>query len=144
MEIENNVVTRSNSGLKERGIACVVISFICLVCKHRLPRIKHYNIWPNSQSRVVYHLHGQTRFGRMVSKISSGNHVYDICKSVSDIVKRPRRLETGIKDGYVWNSPSGNTGLPFLIFRCFWKFSAGTTQKVVLNLLSNRTFWNYL
>lgn len=85
-----------------------------------------------------------TRFGRMVSKISSGNHVYHICKSVSVIVKRPRRLETGIKDGYVWNSPSGNTGLPFLIFRCFWKFSAGTTQKVVLNLLSNRTFWNYL
>ena len=38
-----------------------------------------------------------SRFGRMVSKISSGNHVYHMYKSVPVIVKRPRRLETGIK-----------------------------------------------
>ena len=28
-----------------------------------------------------------------------------------------------------WNIPSGKTGLPFQMFRCFRKFSAGTTQK---------------
>ena len=44
-----------------------------------------------------------------------------------------------------WNTnfPFGHsarkTGLPFKIFLCSWKFSAGTTQ-VVFNLLSNRIF----
>ena len=28
----------------------------------------------------------------------------------------------------------------FIMFRCFWKFTAGTTQKVVFHLLSNRIF----
>ena len=38
----------------------------------------------------------------------------------------------------VWNISSGNTGLPFQMFRCFRKFSAEMNQKVVFHLLSNR------
>ena len=34
--------------------------------------------------------------------------------------------------------PSGKTVLPFQVFRCSRKFCAGTTQKVVFHLLSNR------
>ena len=33
------------------------------------------------------------------------------------------------------------TGLPFQIFSCSRKFSAGTTQDVLFHLLSNRIFW---
>ena len=33
------------------------------------------------------------------------------------------------------------TGLPFQMFRCSRKFSAGTTQDVLFHLLSNRIFW---
>ena len=63
--------------------------------------------------------------------------------------KRPRRPQTGIKDGFeemdengtrisVWNISSGKTGLPFQMFRCSRKFSVGKTQKVVFHLRSNR------
>ena len=42
---------------------------------------------------------------------------------------------------FVWNIPSGKTGLPFQMFRrCYRKFSGGTTQKVVCYLLSNLIF----
>ena len=40
----------------------------------------------------------------------------------------------------VWNILFGKTGLPFQMFRCSRKFSAGTTQKVVCRLLFNRVF----
>ena len=40
----------------------------------------------------------------------------------------------------VWNITSVKTGLPFQVFLCSRKFSAGTTQKIVLHLLSNRIF----
>ena len=33
------------------------------------------------------------------------------------------------------------TGLPYQMFRCSRKFSAGTTQDVLFHLLSNRIFW---
>ena len=45
-----------------------------------------------------------------------------------------------------WNTnfrsdiPPEKTGLPFQMFRCSWKFSAGTTQKVVFHILSKRIF----
>ena len=42
----------------------------------------------------------------------------------------------------VWNIPSGKTGLPLQMFRCSWKFSAGTTKKVMFSLLSNQIFQN--
>ena len=53
-----------------------------------------------------------------------------------------------IKDGFeeieheffVWDIPTGKTGLPFQTFRYSRKFSTETTQKVVLYLLSNRIF----
>ena len=42
---------------------------------------------------------------------------------------------------FVWNIPSGKTGLPFQMFRrCYRKYSGGTTQKVVCYLLSNLIF----
>ena len=40
----------------------------------------------------------------------------------------------------VWNIPPRKTGLPFQMFRCSCKFSAGTTQKVVFHSLSNWIF----
>jgi len=40
----------------------------------------------------------------------------------------------------VWNIPPGKIGLPFQMFRCSRKISAGTTQKVVFHLLSNWVF----
>ena len=109
--------------------------------------------------------------------ISPRNRIYHSYDSVPFIAKRPRRPETGIKDGLKkWNTgqlyfqdlPIYNklnissakvgektatrfrlkysvrkTGLPFQMFRCFWKFSAGTrTQKVVFHVLFNRIFRN--
>ena len=38
----------------------------------------------------------------------------------------------------VWNIPSGETGLPFQVFRCSRKFSVGKTQKVAFYLLSKQ------
>ena len=43
----------------------------------------------------------------------------------------------------VWNISSGNTGLPFQMFRCSRKFSAEMNQKVVFHLFSNRIFRLY-
>ena len=42
----------------------------------------------------------------------------------------------------VWNIPFGKTGLPLQMFRCSWKFSAGTTKKVMFHLLCNQIFQN--
>lgn len=42
------------------------------------------------------------------------------------------------------NIPSGKTGLPFHMFLCSQKFSAGTNKKVAFHLLSNRNFWKLL
>ena len=42
----------------------------------------------------------------------------------------------------VWNNPSGNTGLPFQMFCCFWKLSTGMTQKVVFNYFPTGFFRN--
>ena len=42
------------------------------------------------------------------------------------------------------NILSGKTGLPFHMFRCSQKFSAGTNKKVAFHLLSNRNFWKRL
>ena len=43
-----------------------------------------------------------------------------------------------------WYIPSGKTGLPFHMFRCSQKFSAGTNKKVAFHLLSNRNFLKLL
>ena len=62
--------------------------------------------------------------------------------------KQPRWPETGIKDGlngtriFLWNIPSGKTGLSFQISRCPRKFSPRTTEKVMFHLLCNRIFRN--
>ena len=40
----------------------------------------------------------------------------------------------------VWNIPSGKSGLPFQMFRCSRKFSAGVTKNVGFYLLSNWIF----
>ena len=36
--------------------------------------------------------------------------------------------------------PSAKTGLPFQMFRCSWKFSAGKTQRVMFHVLYSRIF----
>ena len=74
----------------------------------------------------------------------TGYHMY---KSVPFIEKRPRRSETGIKDGFeemeheflfVTFDPE-KKGLPFPVFRYSRKFSVGKrTQKVMFHLLSVR------
>ena len=97
------------------------------------------------------------RSGQMVRKIqdwwiSSRNRVYSLYKSVPITEKRPRRPVTGNqrwlwRNGTrisIWKIPSGKTGLPFQMFRCSREFSAGTTQKVVFHLLSNRIFLKIL
>ena len=91
------------------------------------------------------------RFGKMYAKFRTfRNCVYHLHKSGQFAEKRPRRPETGIKRWLwrngtripVWEIPSGKkTGLPFQIFSCSRKFSAGTTQDVLFHLLSNRIFW---
>ena len=67
-------------------------------------------------------------------------------KSVPFTEKRPRRPETGTIKMVLkkWNTNFCleysilKNRLPFQMFRCSWKFSAGTTQKVVFHLLFNR------
>ena len=43
---------------------------------------------------------------------------------------------------FCWDIQSGKSGLSFQMYRCSWKFSAGTTKKVMFRLLSNRIFRN--
>ena len=81
--------------------------------------------------------------------MSFRNRVYHLHESVSFTGKRPRRPETGIKHGFeemehdfCWDIQSGKPGLSFQMYRCSWKFSAGTTKKVMFRLLSNRIFRN--
>ena len=80
-------------------------------------------------------------------QISSQNRFYHLHESVPFTGKPLRRPKTciKIKDGFEkrntnlrWNIPSGKTGLHFRMFRCSWKFSAGTVQKVLFHLLSDR------
>ena len=88
--------------------------------------------------------------GQMVHKIQdleilSRNRVYHSYKSVLFTEKRPQRPETGIKHGFEETEHEfrfgifrPEKGLPFQMFRCSRKFSAGMTQKVVFHLHSNR------
>ena len=39
---------------------------------------------------------------------------------------------------FCWDIQSGKSGLSFQMYRCSWKFSAGTTKKVMFRLLSNQ------
>ena len=43
---------------------------------------------------------------------------------------------------FCWDIQSGKSGLSFQMYRCSWRFSAGTTKKVMFSLLSNRIFRN--
>ena len=43
---------------------------------------------------------------------------------------------------FCWDILSGKSGLSFQMYRCSWKFSAGTTKKVMFCFLSNRIFRN--
>ena len=71
--------------------------------------------------------------------MSPRNLVYHLYESVPFTEKRPRRPETGIKDGFEEMEHkflfgiflSGKTGLTFQMFRWSRKFSAGTTKKVM-------------
>ena len=98
------------------------------------------------------------RFGQMVRKIHDWqilpwNCVYHLYKSVPFNEKRPRRPETGIKDGledmehefpFGIRRP-GKTGLPFQMFRCSRKFSAETRPKKTCTIYIltgfSRNFW---
>ena len=104
---------------------------------------------------VVYHLHGQTiQYMVWINGSQSSGVVTFVPESplpfvlqISSIYPKTaakawnwyqrwlRRNGTRIA---VWNIPSGKTGLPFQMFRCFRKLSVGTTQKVVFHLFSNR------
>ena len=79
--------------------------------------------------------------------MSSRNRLYHLFKSVPFTEKRPRRPETGIKDGFEGMEHE----FPFGIFhpekqdyifrcqfRCSRKVPVGKTQKVAFHLLSNR------
>ena len=96
-----------------------------------------------------------SRFGKMLIKIQDLKFdpgiVFAICTNQLHLPKkRPRKAETGIKDGLwgngtrisVWNIPTGKTGLPFYKFRYSRKFYTETTRKVMFHLLSNGFFEN--
>ena len=96
-----------------------------------------------------------SQFRQMVSKIqdleiSSRNRFCHLYKSLLFTEKRPWSWYQGwlLRNGTrisVWNIPSGKTGLPFQMFRCSWKLSAGTTQNVLFHLLyPNGFFRNFL
>ena len=103
-------------------------------------------------TKVVSHLHGQPSgftSGLMASKIqdwliSSRNRFYHVYNKISFIKKRPSRPEHfELKK---WNTnfrlqhslrKNRNT---FQKFHCSCKFSAGSTQTVAFQLLSNRIF----
>ena len=83
------------------------------------------------------------RFGKMLTKIwdwstSSQNLVYHLYKSATFAEKRQRKPETGIKYGF--EEIDHEFRPEKQRFLCSRKFAAGTTQKVVLDLLSNQIF----
>ena len=93
--------------------------------------------------------------GNWHSKFRTGKFRLGIASTIVEMrwftEKRPRMPETGIKDDWRgwkrisdWNIPCGKRGLPFQMFRCSRKFSAGMTQKVVFHLLSNWIFQKIL
>ena len=63
-------------------------------------------------------------------------------KSVPFTEKRKRKIYLKLVSTRisVWNIPSGKAGLTFLMFCCSRKSSAGTIQKGVFHLPSNRIF----
>ena len=94
---------------------------------------------------VIYRFIGP-QFRQMVSKIiqdleiSSCNRFCHLYKSLPFTEKRPWSWYQGwlLRNGTrisVWNIPSRKTGLPFQVFRCSWKLSAGTIQNVLFHLL---------
>ena len=94
---------------------------------------------------MIYRFIGP-QFRQMVSKIiqdleiSSCNRFCHLYKSLPFTEKRPWSWYQGwlLRNGTrisVWNIPPGKTGLPFQMFRCSWKSSAGTTQNVLFHLL---------
>ena len=95
-------------------------------------------------TRVVYHFQGQSGRFTVWANCKQNSGCY-FCPGIGLAIctnqfhlrkKRTRKPENGI----IWNIPSGKTGLPFEVFHYSRKFSAGTTQKVVFHLLSNRIF----
>ena len=79
--------------------------------------------------------------------ISSRSRVYRLYKSVSFSEKRPRGVKLVSKmtlkkwdANFQFGTFCPGRGLPFQMFRCSRKFSAGATLKVVFRLLSNRIF----
>ena len=105
--------------------------------------------WPSNTWNLHKAQRGSKKHGQANRWISFQNRIFHLYKSVLFTQQRPRRPETGIK-GYfdeifrLKNIPSGKTGLPFHMFRCSQKFSAGMTKKVAFHLLSNRIFWKLL
>jgi len=85
---------------------------------------------------VVYYLHGQTGCFTVWTNSGLINFVEEsrlpfvqtAAKEWNWCQRWPWRNGTRIS---VWNIPSGKTGLPCQMFRCYRKFSAGKTQKVV-------------
>ena len=79
----------------------------------------------------------------MVTKIydwstSSQNLVYHLYESATFAEKRQRKPETGIKYGFEEIDHEFRPEIQR--FLCSRKFSSGTSQKVVLDLLSNQIF----
>ena len=110
---------------------------------------------------VVYNLQGQTgRFMVLLNGSQSSGLVNFVPESRlpflqtrSNYRKRPRRPETGIKDGFEKMECEFPCGIFYpekqdYLFRCsvspLFKFSVGKSQKVVFPLLSNRVSWKIL
>ena len=93
-------------------------------------------------------VHGKWWAKFRTGKFHRGSRIYNLKKSVplteKTVTKAWNWYQTWLwANGTqisVWNITSGKTGLLFQVFRCSREFSAGTTQKIVLHLLSNRIF----
>ena len=90
------------------------------------------------------------RFEQMVHKIqnwlsSSWNRVYHLYKSVPFADKRPRRPETGIKDGFSFGifHPE-QTGPSFQLFRCSRCFPLERSKKACYIFFPTRFFRTFL
>ena len=107
--------------------------------------VYHLHAWANRSVLEVwaYKWYPDFRIGKFLPRIAFTicTNQFHLLESHCEGLKRVSKLKMALKKRNTnlrWNIPSGKTGLHFRMFRCSWKFSAGTVQKVLFHLLSDR------
>lgn len=99
---------------------------------------------PFTWAKRTVHGLGKWRAKFRTGKFHRGSRIYHLYKSFQFSEKTDTKAWNWYQT-WLWANGAqismwNITGLPFQVFRCCRKFSAATTQKIVLHLLSNRIF----